>query len=448
MHQGYHTDPISEASINQNPKKRNKNPFTFLFARQNKSTPTSSYNLDEGQQKDAEGIFGVPLCDASNEGSVLWNLKVPDPVALCFHEISKRGLRTEGIFRLSGATCEVVSLQKKINMCTAEERKRIDASIYDVHTLASLVKKYLRELPEPVIPNGFHEQLHQITLTDPTEGIQQLSAILIKLPSHNRQLIHAILLMAVKIQLHVEKNMMCPEALATVFAPVCTGFEQSLRKDTMPKPSSEAKAANKKSYSTPTNTLNKKRYHKHTHLPFDFAALQLDRKPSIIEQHIKRNKQWTNIWKLMIEQHEVLVEILNQQTSQAKEKEQNSEATWKQHRTYYNMSSSANPNRTLPSPFSTNGSTVLLPNDIMMAQFHPMHNYHQEEASSNRETIIPVAQPSTSTPHYASVSSFSHESDVPEEPYHIENHSLVKKTSIFFPGSNTIRRILSASALR
>ena len=185
--------------------------------------------------------------------------------------MKQTGLRTEGIFRLSGATCEVVALQKKINICTPEERKAIDASVYDVHTLASLVKKYLRELPEPVIPNGFHEQLQQVNLSDAREGIRQLSAILIKLPFHNRQLIHAILLMAVKIQLHVEKNMMCPEALATVFAPVCTGFEQSLRKDTMPK-SSGTKAPNKKSYSTPTNTLNKKRYQKNAHLPFDFSA--------------------------------------------------------------------------------------------------------------------------------------------------------------------------------
>ncbi|OBZ82928.1 Rho GTPase-activating protein 24 [Choanephora cucurbitarum] len=447
MHQGFQMDlnPTSAASVNQNPKKRNKNPFTFLFTRQNKSTPTSSYHLDEDQHENLEGIFGAPLCDASKEGSSLWNLIVPDPVALCFHEISRRGLRTEGIFRLSGATCEVVALQKKINICTPEERKAIDASVYDVHTLASLVKKYLRELPEPVIPNGFHEQLQQVNLSDAREGIRQLSAILIKLPFHNRQLIHAILLMAVKIQLHVEKNMMCPEALATVFAPVCTGFEQSLRKDTMPK-SSGTKAPNKKSYSTPTNTLNKKRYQKNAHLPFDFSALQLEPKPSIIEQHIKRNKHWTNIWKLMIEQHEVLIDTLSQQANQAKEKEQNPDATWKQHRTHYNMPSSTNTNQTLPSPFSTSGSTVLLPNDIIMAQFHPMHGYSQPETI--RETVIPVAQPSTSNSHYANVQPYSQDLDLSEESCHAGDHSLVKKTSIFFQGSNTIRRILSASTLR
>ncbi|KAI8329883.1 Rho GTPase activation protein [Choanephora cucurbitarum] len=383
MHQGIQMDlnSSSAASINQNPKKRNKNPFTFLFTRQNKSTPTSSYHLDEDQHGNSEGIFGAPLCDASKEGSSLWDLIVPDPVALCFHEISRRGLRTEAI----------------------------DASVYDVHTLASLVKKYLRELPEPVIPNGFHEQLQQVNLSDAREGIRQLSAILIKLPFHNRQLIHAILLMAVKIQLHVEKNMMCPEALATVFAPVCTGFEQSLRKDTMPK-SSGTKAPNK------NPTVGAK--------AFNHRA------------HIKRNKHWTNIWKLMIEQHEVLIDTLNQQANQAKEKEQNPDATWRQHRTHYNMPSSTHTNQTLPSPFSTSGSTVLLPNDIIMAQFHPMYGYSQPETI--REAVIPVAQPSTSNSHYANVQPYSQDLDLSEEST-ASLHSL-RKDEIMSRSGFTIRK--------
>ncbi|KAI8076687.1 Rho GTPase activation protein [Gilbertella persicaria] len=459
MHQAYHNSS-SAASIHQTQKKKNKNPFTFLFTRQNKSTSTSQYHLDDEIHK-KQGIFGAPLCDASRDGSDLWNLKVPDPVALCFKEINRReGLKTEGIFRLSGATSEVMILENKINLCSPDERKRIDPSEFDIHTLTSLVKKYLRELPEPVIPNAFHEQLQHADLKDTRESIQQLSSILIKLPFYNRQLIHAILIMAAKVQHQVHSNMMCPEALATVFAPVCTGFEQSLRKGSItPSASSSASTAigitsNKKSHSTPTQTLGKKK-HKKVQLPFDLMALQLEQKPTLIEQHIKRNKSWTNIWKIMIEQHEALIDILDKQMHQAIENHQNmahqqEDLTWKQYRTYYNIQQNQGINRSLPSPFSTNGSMVPLPSDIIMAQFHPIHSY-QDESSS----FIPVAQPSTynQQQHYYA-SNFEDIDEVDDDGSSLISnnqgihHSLAKKTSVFFQKSNTIRKILSASTLR
>ncbi|KAK4516003.1 DNA-binding transcription factor yap1 [Mucor velutinosus] len=426
-------------------KKKHRNPFTYLFTKQYKSTPTS-HLYGQQQEQSKQGIFGVPLCDASKIGSDLWDLRVPDPVALCFDEISKRGLTTEGIFRLSGATSEVSLLENKINMCSPDERKSIDPSQFDIHTLTSLVKKYLRELPEPVIPNAFHEQFQDIDLDFNT--VQQLSAIIVKLPFYNRQLLHAILLISAKIQHHVGVNMMSPEALATVFAPVCTGFEQSL-KDHM-----------NTSFSTPTATIHKKSK-KNAH-----SSIQ---QSSNIEQHIKRNKNWTNVWKAMIEQHESLISALDKQMYQAQESQYRSgqDLTWKQHRVYYNHTPASAGNRSLPSPFSTNGSLVPLPNDIMMAQFYPMQ-------PQGTNSIIPVAQPSTaipppscSSPLSASVSATtissatnyyhqqrSNDTIFEESDSHHNSsssgfhHSLAKKTSSFFPKSNTIRKILSASTLR
>ncbi|CEP14902.1 hypothetical protein [Parasitella parasitica] len=357
-------------------KKKNRNPFTYLFTKQYKSTPTANlYGKQQEQSK--QGIFGVPLCDASKIGSDLWNLRVPDPVALCFGEIIKRGLSTEGIFRLSGATSEVSYLENTINMCSPDERKKIDPSKFDIHTLTSLVKKYLRELPEPVIPKEFHVQFQGVDLEYNT--VRQLSAIIVKLPFYNRQLLHAILLTSAKIQSHVHFNMMSPEALATVFAPVCTGFEQSL-KDHM-----------NTSYSTPTTTIHKRSKKR---------AYDLAQQSSTLEQHIKLNKNWTNIWKVMIEQNESLIYTLDTQMRRLWENQQisNQDNTWQQHLVYYNHPVIPAGNKSLPSPFSTNSSMVPLPKDIMMAQFYPL----QQQAA---DPVIPIAQPSSPAQLSTSVSS-------------------------------------------
>ncbi|KAI9254702.1 Rho GTPase activation protein [Helicostylum pulchrum] len=409
-------------------KKKHRNPFTFLFNKQYKSNPS----IVSDKQELALGIFGVPLCDASNTGSILWDLKVPDPVALCFNEISKRGLTTEGIFRLSGATSEVILLENKINESSSDERKQINSSQFDIHTLTSLVKKYLRELPEPVIPNAYHEHFQDIDLSNTRQGLGQLSLILVKLPSHNRHLLHAILLMASKIQQHVHLNMMCPEALATVFAPVCTGFEQSLK---------DMKISNSSSTSS---TFRKQRKYSH-----DSHMLSSN---ELIEKHIKRNKHWTNIWKLMIEQHQALICILNKQHAESMENNKsNLESSWNKKHVHY---AHQQLNRSLPSPFSTSNSTPPLPNDIIMAQFYPINQNSIPVAPSvGRNTNIYM--PSSTTPSPPPPPTRTPPPPVPAVPasYYEDSsrpsiqHSISKKAS-FFQKSNTIRKILSASTLR
>ncbi|CAO3630022.1 unnamed protein product [Mucor hiemalis] len=242
--------------------------------------------------------------------------------------------------------------------------------------------------------------------------------------------------MASRVQHHVEINMMCPEALATVFAPVCTGFEQSLKDMRI------------SSSSSTTTTFKKHKKFNHN------EANHLMKSTEVIEKHIKRNKNWTNIWKMMIEQHESLISTLDKQHYQSMENNRsNQELTWKNHHVYYQQQQQYPlPNRSLPSPFSTSGSTAPLPNDIIMAQFYPLN-----------QNSIPVAQPSY---HRHQPKRPSPPPPVPQRHYYEDlppplpstssstrtnnsgfQHSISKKAS-FFQKSNTIRKILSASTLR
>jgi adenylate kinase len=49
-------------------------------------------------------------------------------------------------------------LENQLNIWTSDERKKADMTRCDIHALTSLVKKYLRSLPDPVIPTLYHRQ--------------------------------------------------------------------------------------------------------------------------------------------------------------------------------------------------------------------------------------------------------------------------------------------------
>lgn len=62
------------------------------------------------------------------------------------------GLEVEGIFRINGGEREVAAI------CEEFERSPLgvhDFSAMNIHTLPSVIKKYLGSLPEPVIPSQF-----------------------------------------------------------------------------------------------------------------------------------------------------------------------------------------------------------------------------------------------------------------------------------------------------
>lgn len=104
------------------------------------------------------GIFGAPLEYAAQFGPLTpTGLRIPDIVYKCFTEIVERGLTIQGIFRLSGAAAEVDELQREFNK-PPSYGKYLDLSKYDIHAITGVLKRYLRSLPQPVIPHPYHER--------------------------------------------------------------------------------------------------------------------------------------------------------------------------------------------------------------------------------------------------------------------------------------------------
>jgi hypothetical protein len=170
------------------PKRRQRNPLSFFFPKtkqtlftiHSSSSAKKSNNIplisavtlkrfhhafvlltlpyNEIGPSDVNGIFGAPLEYAAQFGPLTQSgLRIPDIVYRCFSEIVERGLTIQGIFRLSGAAAEVDELQREFDKAPSYG-KYLDLSKYDIHAITGVLKKYLRSLPQPVIPRPYHDR--------------------------------------------------------------------------------------------------------------------------------------------------------------------------------------------------------------------------------------------------------------------------------------------------
>ena len=74
----------------------------------------------------------------------------------CFFPFNVSGLACEGIYRISGVKSKVQALKESYNRGTP-----VYLHDYEPNVIASLLKLYLRELPEPVLTTEFMPKFEQ-----------------------------------------------------------------------------------------------------------------------------------------------------------------------------------------------------------------------------------------------------------------------------------------------
>ncbi|NXY41407.1 RHG22 protein, partial [Ceuthmochares aereus] len=164
------------------------------------------------------GIFGQRLEDTVQYEKKYGHRLAPLLVEQCVDFIRERGLTEEGLFRMPGQANLVKDLQDSFD---CGEKPLFDSNT-DVHTVASLLKLYLRELPEPVIPFAKYEDFlscGQLLSKDEGEGTQELVKQVKNLPQANYNLLKYICKFLDEVQAHSSINKMSVQNLATVFGP-------------------------------------------------------------------------------------------------------------------------------------------------------------------------------------------------------------------------------------
>ncbi|XP_062269128.1 rho GTPase-activating protein 24 isoform X2 [Platichthys flesus] len=164
------------------------------------------------------GIFGQKLEETVRYERRFGTKLAPMLVEQCADFIRQWGLQEEGLFRMPGQANLVKELQDAFD---CGEKPSFDCDT-DVHTVASLLKLYLRELPEPVVPFQKYEDFLascKLLGKDDEMGMNELRRLLESLPQVNFNLLKYICRFLDEVQSYSGVNKMSVQNLATVFGP-------------------------------------------------------------------------------------------------------------------------------------------------------------------------------------------------------------------------------------
>lgn len=194
------------------------------------------------------GIFGVPLAESIRYANVAISLTneqgesfiygyVPIVVAKCGVFLKEKATDVEGIFRLSGSAKRIKDLQMIFN---SPDRygKGLDWTGYTVHDAANILRRYLNQLPEPIVPLDFYDKFrdpirsHQAQAVGDRDGqgndvgdfdhdgaVKEYQRLITQLPPLNRQLLLYILDLLAVFSSKSDLNRMNSANLAAIFQP-------------------------------------------------------------------------------------------------------------------------------------------------------------------------------------------------------------------------------------
>lgn len=148
---------------------------------------------------------------------------VPPVVQAAVREVDARGLVAEGVYRVSGSHDQIERL--RVAFDTATRPTDVDlskAAVEDIHTVAGLLKLYLRLLPQPLVTYSvYHEMVAVLRQSreeyDQVKGVRR--ALETGLTGPHYATLRLLTAHLSRVARHSAINRMTIENLAMIFAP-------------------------------------------------------------------------------------------------------------------------------------------------------------------------------------------------------------------------------------
>ncbi|KAI7875575.1 Rho GTPase activation protein [Lichtheimia hyalospora FSU 10163] len=149
---------------------------------------------------------------------------VPLLVEQCIQAVERMGgLQKEGIYRISGRQTAVNALKLDFE----KDEQQVDIDQYDIFTIASLLKVYLRELEDPLLAMSPKQQTEYTATKDDKHRLHILEVQLAQLPESHRLTLQMLIEHLARIAANAKMNKMTTSNLAMIFTPAILHDEQA-----------------------------------------------------------------------------------------------------------------------------------------------------------------------------------------------------------------------------
>nr|XP_004547742.1 rho GTPase-activating protein 9 isoform X1 [Maylandia zebra]XP_004547743.1 rho GTPase-activating protein 9 isoform X1 [Maylandia zebra]XP_023010847.1 rho GTPase-activating protein 9 isoform X1 [Maylandia zebra] len=218
--------PRSTSNLENTERKRVKTRLKKLILKR----PPLQALQEKGLIKDQ--VFGCSLemlCERERS-------TVPRFVRLCTEAVERRGLETDGIYRVSGNLAVIQKLRFLVNHERAvttdgrymfpaelvqEEKLNLDESEWeDIHVITGALKLFFRELPEPLVPYGFFTDIVEtVKMSDYMDKIDRLKCLVLNMPPPNHDTLQFMCRHLKRVLEQSETNRMTTQNIGIVFGP-------------------------------------------------------------------------------------------------------------------------------------------------------------------------------------------------------------------------------------
>ncbi|XP_035705583.1 uncharacterized protein LOC110845747 isoform X4 [Folsomia candida] len=175
-----------------------------------KSSPYSSMGPPMG------ATFGINLenCPPGEN-----NPFIPRVIEYGIEVVESRGIDMVGLYRIPGNNASVATLTERLNK-GEEPNPDKDPKWADVHVVASLIKSFLRRLPDPLLTDDRYQAFIVAADDSEQEKCRERMQLLIQdLPDTNYETLKAVIMHLKHVAEHGEHNRMDARNLAIVFGP-------------------------------------------------------------------------------------------------------------------------------------------------------------------------------------------------------------------------------------